>query len=68
LVETQNAQIPIRQVIGAYYSETSLEVYFLSKKKRTGDFSLVKVEGKMEDTNTAEKWSNALMNAAYQGT
>jgi len=62
--ETQ-AKIPIRQVIGAYYSETSLEVYFLSKGKR--NFSLAKVEGKAKDTNNAENWSNALMDAAYQG-
>jgi len=65
LIETQ-AKIPIRQVIGAYYSETSLEVYFLSKGKR--NFSLAKVEGKAKDTNNAENWSNALMDAAYQGT
>jgi hypothetical protein len=66
LVETQ-AKIPIRQVIGAYYFETSLEVYLLSKEKRKSEFSLVKIEGKARDTNNAENWSNALMDAAYQG-
>ena len=66
--EKQDVQVPIRQVIGAYYSETSLEVYFLYKKKRKSDFSLTKVEGKVKDTDTAKKWSEALMDAAYQGT
>jgi hypothetical protein len=66
LLETQ-AKIPIRQVIGAYYSETSLDVYFLSKEKRQGNFTLVKVEGEVKDTNNAENWSNALMDIAYQG-
>jgi hypothetical protein len=62
-----DVQIPVRQVIGAYYSEPCLEVYFLSKKKSKGYLNLSKVEGTVEDTAAATAWSKILMNGAYQG-
>ena len=62
-------QVPIRNVIGAYHSDTVVEIYFLSKKQKYASrFHFSKVEGTAKDITIAKKWSQALMDAAYQGT
>lgn len=61
-------QIPVRQVIGAYTSETSVEVYYLFKKCKKDAFSLDKIDGQAKHAGAAKEWSEALMDVAYQGT
>lgn len=71
-MKARDAEVPLRQVIGARFIEHSraIEVSFLVRKKKKDPLVLQKVEGRVKDVDdgAVNKWVDGLLNAAYNGT
>lgn len=62
----REAEVPVRQVIGAYQTLKTLELYYLTRDSAKSQLALRKVEGTADEAQT-KAWCEEIMNIAYQG-
>ncbi|KZP19451.1 hypothetical protein FIBSPDRAFT_827966 [Athelia psychrophila] len=64
--DKREAEVPVRQVIGAYHASNTLELYYLARKSAKSQLALSKIEGTADEAQT-KAWCEAMMDIAYQG-